>query len=74
MADPLAKGRHKAELKGKRQAKARGIRGYRVIQPKPGVYVRIALTEKRGPRGGRSVATSIIREKRRLKKTRRARR
>lgn len=63
--DPLAKGRHKSELKGKRTAKKKGIVGYRVIQPKPGVYVRIALTRKKGPRGGRSVATSIIRERKR---------
>lgn len=61
--DPLARGRRKTELPGKRSAKRKGIRGYRVIQPKPGVYVRIALTRRRGPRGGRSVATSIIREK-----------
>lgn len=70
MADPLAKGREKRALKGKKTAKSRGIRGYRVIQPKPGVYVRIALTGKAGPRGGRSVATSIIREKRRVKRRR----
>jgi hypothetical protein len=65
MADPLAKGGHKAVLRGRRRAKRRKILRYRVIQPKPGVYVRIAVTAKKGSRGGRTVATSIIRRKRR---------
>ena len=67
MADPLAKGGKKSALKGKKLAKSRKIKGYRVISPKPGVYIRIALVAKKGPRGGRSVATSIIRKRRRTK-------
>jgi hypothetical protein len=70
MADPLAKGGHKAVLSGKRQAKRRKILRYRVVRPKPGVYVRIAVTARRGPRGGRTVATSIIRRRRRADRRR----
>lgn len=66
MADPLARGRRKSQLKGKKTAKRRGIISYRVIQPKPGVYIRIVITRRKGERGGRTVATSIIRERRRI--------
>ena len=65
--DPLVKaGYRKAKLhKGERKAKGRGIVGYRIIEPRPGVKIRIALTKKRGPRGGRSVAVSKLKKRRR---------
>jgi len=52
------------DLPTKRQAKARGIVGYRMVTP-PGrsdVKIRVAITQKKGPRGGRTVATSKLKK------------
>ncbi len=48
-------------LPGYWQAKRRGIVGYRMIKPKPGVLLRVAITRSRGPRGGRTVAVRRLR-------------
>lgn len=62
--DPLvAGGGRKKRLEGYNEAKERGIVDYRVIKPKPGRYIRVAIVRERGPRGGRTVATSLIRKK-----------
>lgn len=47
---------------GRRRAKARGITGYRVVTPpgRPDVRIRVALTKRPGPRGGRSVAVARL--------------
>lgn len=63
MPDPLARGGRKAVLRGRKAAKRRGIVRYRVVRVKPGVYVRVAVVRRRGPRGGRTVATSIVRRR-----------
>lgn len=48
--------------KGEREASRRGIVGYRNIEVKPGVYIRVALTKKKGKRGGRTVAVSKLKK------------
>lgn len=62
--DPLVRaGYRKTKLhKGERVAKARGIVGYRIVEPKPGVKIRVALTKRRGPGGGRTVAVSKLKK------------
>lgn len=48
--------------RGQRRAKARGILRYRMVRPpgRPDVLIRVAVTRKPGPRGGRTVATSKL--------------
>lgn len=62
--DPLVRaGYRKAKLhKGERRARARGIVGYRIIKPRPGVAIRIAITKRRGKRGGQTVAVSKLKK------------
>jgi hypothetical protein len=42
----------------KERAQGGAIR-YRTISPKPGTYIHIAITRKKGPRGGRTVAGEV---------------
>lgn len=49
--------------KGERQARARGIIGYRMVEVKPGVYIRVAITRKKGKKGGRTVAVSKLKKR-----------
>lgn len=35
--------------------------GYRIVEVKPGVKVLVALTRRRGPRGGRTKAVALLR-------------
>jgi hypothetical protein len=62
--DPLVKaGYKKAKLhSGEAEAERRGIVGYRIVKPRPGVAIRVALTKKKGPRGGRTVAVTKLKK------------
>lgn len=48
--------------RGQRLARARGILGYRMVRPpgRPDRLIRVAVTRRVGPRGGRTVATSKL--------------
>ncbi len=68
MADPLARWGRKDKLISARQkagiaSRRGGIVGYRTIKPRPDRIVRIAILRRPGPRGGRTVATSLFRKK-----------
>mgnify|MGYP006977947282 CR=1 FL=1 len=43
-----------------RIAEQRGIVGYRMLKVSDDLYLRLAITKKRGPRGGRSIVVSKI--------------
>jgi hypothetical protein len=62
--DPLVKaGYKKTKLhKGEATAERRGIIGYRIVKPRPDVAIRVALTRKKGPRGGRTVAVTKLKK------------
>ena len=63
-SDPMVRaGYRKTKLhSGERKARARGIIGYRMVRVKghPNTYIRVAITKKRGKRGGRTVAVSKL--------------
>jgi len=62
LKDPLVKaGYKKAKLhKGEETAQRRGIMGYRIVKPRRDVAIRVAITRKKGPRGGRTVAVTKL--------------
>jgi hypothetical protein len=62
--DPMVKAGYKKEKlhSGEAVAGRRGIAGYRIIKPRPGVAIRVALTNKKGPRGGRTVAVTKLKK------------
>lgn len=48
----------------KSKEKARGgVVRYRTIKPKPSRYMHVAVTRKKGPRGGRTVAGPVHKTK-----------
>lgn len=48
-------------IREKLAEKPKDVEGYRVVEVKPGVKVLVALTRRRGPRGGRTKAVALLR-------------
>ena len=41
----------------------RGVLRWRMVKTPGGTLIRVAVTKRKGPRGGRTVATSLLRPK-----------